>query len=147
MAGFEQINSNSIKLNYKNKDYSYGINSNKAIKITKDDIKFFEKNNNNEKKNSLNFCYYAENNSSLSMKLYFLENYKKYQALNILYPGVGVQDIIPKNSIKKYKIEFFNIREDMIFYMYEKTGKCKLYLYISKPDEDDSILEKKILNF
>ena len=50
IAGFEQINANSIKLNYKNKDYSYFINSNKAIKITKDDIKFFEKNNNNEKK-------------------------------------------------------------------------------------------------
>ena len=43
MAGFEQINSNSIKLNHKNKDYSYGINLNRAIKITKDDIKFFEK--------------------------------------------------------------------------------------------------------
>ena len=41
MAGFEQINANSIKLNYKNKDYSYGINSNKAIKITKDNNKFF----------------------------------------------------------------------------------------------------------
>ena len=61
MARFEQINSNSIKLNYKNKDYSYGIDLNRAIKITKDDIKFFEKNNNNEKKNSLKFCYYAEN--------------------------------------------------------------------------------------
>ena len=55
------VNSNSIKLNYKNKDYSYDINLNKAIEITKDDIKFFEKNNNNEKKNSLKFCYYAEN--------------------------------------------------------------------------------------
>ena len=32
----------------------------------------------------------------------------------------------------------------MIFYIYEKTGKCKLYLYITKPDEDDSIFEKKI---
>ena len=35
----------------------------------------------------------------------------------------------------------------MILYMYEKIVKCKLYLYITKPDEDDSILEKKILNF
>ena len=51
MTRFEQINSNSIKLNYKNKDYNYDIN-------------FMKKNNNNEKKNSLNFCYYAENNSS-----------------------------------------------------------------------------------
>ena len=50
-----------ILINYKNKDYSYFINSNKAIKITKDDIKFFEKNNNNEKKNSKKFCYYDEN--------------------------------------------------------------------------------------
>ena len=61
MAGFEQINVNFVILNYKNKDYSYDINLNKAIEITKDDIKFFEKNNNNEKKNSLKFCYYAEN--------------------------------------------------------------------------------------
>ena len=43
MAGFEQINANSIKLNYKNKDYSYGINLKKAIKVTKDDIKFLKK--------------------------------------------------------------------------------------------------------
>ena len=35
----------------------------------------------------------------------------------------------------------------MIFYIYEKTGKCKLYLYITKPDEDDSILEKKNFEF
>ena len=77
------------------------------------------------------------------MKLYFLQNYKNYHVLNILYTGVRVQDIIPKNSIKKYKIEFFNIREDKIFYMYEKTGKCKLYLYIAKPDEVDSIFKKK----
>ena len=41
MAEFKQININSIILNYKNKDYSYGINSNKAIKITKDNNKFF----------------------------------------------------------------------------------------------------------
>ena len=27
------------------------------------------------------------------------------------------------------------------------TGKCKLYLYITKPDEDDSILEKKNFEF
>ena len=31
--------------------------------------------------------------------------------------------------------------------MHEKTGKCKLYLYIAKPDEDDSILEKKNFEF
>ena len=35
----------------------------------------------------------------------------------------------------------------MIFYMYEKTGNCKLYLYITKPDEDDSILDKKNFEF
>ena len=40
------------------------------------------------------------------MKLYFLENYKKYQALNILYPGVGVQDIIPKIQLKNSKLNF-----------------------------------------
>ena len=59
-----------------------------------------------KKKNSLNFCYYSENNSSLSMKLYFLENYKKYQALNILYPGVWVQDIIPRIQLKNSKLNF-----------------------------------------
>ena len=35
----------------------------------------------------------------------------------------------------------------MIIYMYGKTGKCKLYLYITKPDEDELILEKKNFEF
>ena len=69
--------------------------------------------------------------------MYFFENYKKYQVLNVIYPGLGVSDYIPKNSIKKYKLEYFNIKEDISLYSNRVSGKIKLYLYIANPDEDE----------
>ena len=140
--GFNQVNANNIKKNYKDNDYSYSILLNKAIKLTSEDIKSLEKRSNEIEKNYLHFCYFAENNSSLSMKIYFLENYKKFQALNIIYPGIGSADIIPNNSYKKYRLEYFNIEEDISCYLFNKNGKNKLYLYLAKLDEEDSFFEK-----
>jgi len=100
---------------------------NKAFKLSQEDFKTFEKKSNSDNiKKNLHFCYFAENKSSLSIKIYFLENYKKYQALNIIYPGIGMSDIIPKNSNKKYRLEHFNVKEDISIFMIEKTGKSKL---------------------
>ena len=145
--GFDQVNANIIKSNYKTKDNVYQIFTNKAVKIGEADIKNFEKKSNTKDSTNLHFCYFAENNSSFSMKMYFFENYKKYQALNIIYPGIGVSDIIPKSSFKKYRLEYFNIQEDISFFLMEKTGKNKLYIYFAKPDEDEALLEKKNFEF
>ena len=150
-SGFEKINANLINKSYRLKEDSYLIYFNKAIHLSENDIKNLEKKNfiinPNKNNNQLHFCFYAENPSSFSMKMYFLENYNKFQALNVIYPGIGVSDVIPKNSIKKYKLEYFNIQKDISFYLLHKTGKMKLYLYIAKPNEDESSLEKKNFQF
>ena len=143
VSGFDSINANNIKMNYKEKEYSYGIIMNKAFKLSQEDFKVFEKKSNSDNiKKNLHFCYFAENKSSLSIKIYFLENYKKYQALNIIYPGIGISDIIPKSSNKKYRLEHFNVKEDISIFMIEKTGKSKLYLYMAKPDEEENFFEE-----
>ena len=145
-SGFDQINANLINSGYKKKEDSYSIFTNKAIRITENDIKDFEKKSSNDK-DELNFCFFAEKNSSFSIKMYFFENYKKYQALNVIYPGLGVSDYIPKNSIKKYKLEYFNIKEDISLYSNRVSGKIKLYLYIANPDEDEGFLDKKNFDY
>ena len=73
MAGFNSINANSIKLSDKNKINNYNVIQSKAIKLTKENFKNFGKFNDNEQ-NFLYFCYFAEKTTSLSLKVYFLEN-------------------------------------------------------------------------
>ena len=144
VSGYKEAYPDSIKISHKKKEFSYPLIQNKAIKLNKNDLKNLEKFGLNEDKNKkLNFCFFAENNSSFSLKIYFLENYKKYQALNILYPGIGVQDIIPKKALKKYKLESFKIEEDIIMYTEKKTGTHKLYLYMAKPEEDQNFISEK----
>ena len=141
MAGFNSINANSIKLSDKNKINNYNVIQSKAIKLTKENFKNFGKFNDNEQ-NFLYFCYFAEKTTSLSLKVYFLENYKRLQALNILYAGIEIEDIIPKNSLKKYKLEHFNIEQDIGIVLVEQSGKPKLYLFMAKPEEDNIIIDK-----
>ena len=143
--GFDQVNANMIKSDYKKKNNVHQIFTNKAVKISETDLKNFNKKSNTKDTNNLYFCYFAENSSSFSIKMYFFENYKKYQALNVIYPGIGVSDIIPKNSFKKYRLEYFNIREDISFFLVQKTGKNKFYILTANPDEDETLLEK--INF
>ena len=147
-SGFNKIKANLITKSYRNKDDSYIMFFNKAIHLGEKEIKHFERWSDDDKNNNeLNFCFFAENPSSISIKMYFFENYKKFQALNVIYPGIGVADVIPQNSFKKYKLEYFNIKKDIMFFLAQKTGKMKLYLYLSKPDEDENILDKKNFEF
>ena len=142
MAGFNSVNADSISINDKNKISSYKVIQSKAIKFTKEDFKNFGKFKDNEQ-NFLNFCFYAEKSTSLSLKVYFLENYKRLQALNIIYSGIEIEDIIPKNAVKKYKLEHFDIEKDISIFLLEYGGSPKLYLFMAEPEEDNIILGKK----
>ena len=142
MAGFNSINANSIKLEDKNKASNYKVIQSKAIKLTRDNFDDFGRINANGQ-TFLNFCFYAEKTTSLSFKVYFLENYKRLQALNIIYAGIETEDIIPKKSLKKYKLEHFNIEQDISIFLFEKSGKTKLYLFMAKPEEENIILSNK----
>ena len=139
MAGFNSINANSIKPEDKNKVSNYKVIQSKVIKLTSSDLRNFGKYV-EDGQTFLNFCFYAEKDTSLSFRAYFLENYKRLQALNTIYAGIELEDIIPNKSLKKYKLEHFNIEQDMSIFLYEKTGKTKLYLFMAKPEEENTIL-------
>ena len=140
ISGFNPPDPSSIRISDKDKDENYPVIQNKAIRITK---KNFEKYGTfqNDQQNMLHFCFYATRSASFSMKIYFLENYKRLQALNIIYAGIGIEDIIPKKSVKKYKMEHFNIKNDITLMLKQISGDPRLYLYMAKPEEENKVLE------
>ena len=64
IEGYGAVFPNNIKEDYKNKENSYSIKDNRVIHLTEENFKKFGQNN-NKKEALLNFCYYAEKNSSL----------------------------------------------------------------------------------
>ena len=140
ISGFTQIDSNLIGANYKTKDNSYEIIQNRAIRLTSDKLKNFGKLNELEETH-LNFCFYAEKSSSLSLKIHLLENYKNIQTLNYIYPGIKIEDILPKKSLTRYRMEFFDIHNDLSIFLTKKSGNPKLFLYLMKPDRNNDLLD------
>jgi hypothetical protein len=106
--GFQNTEPNQITSSYKDKDNSYSIVQNKAIHITSKDFQSYG-HFNDRGSSYLNFCYYAEKSSSLAIKLYFLENYKKLQKLNEIYPGIKYEDVLPRNFNHKIQLFYLNL--------------------------------------
>ena len=75
------------------------------------------------------------------MKVYFYEDFKKIQNLNYIFPGIKIEDILPKNSLTRYKMIDFNIEKDLNLYLTIKKGKPKLYLYMAKPERNNDLLD------
>ena len=140
IAGFNSVLPEKINLDYKNKEYSYSIIQNKVIHLTYEDFKNFGKYESNDK-TRLNFCYYAEKNTSLSIKANLLENFKKIQTLNYIYPGIKAEDILPAKSLTRYRMEHFSIKNDLYIFLKKKTGNLKLYLYMIYPERNNDILD------
>ena len=140
IAGFTNVRGDSITNSYKNKDTSYTVIQNRVIHLTPDQLSKY-KNFNPNGDTSLNFCFYAEKNTSLAIKVYLYENYQKLQKLNYVYPGVKIEDILPKRALTRYQMECFDIDKDMNIHLFEKAGKPKLYLYFTKPDRNKDILD------
>ena len=140
ISGFSPISPGNINLGYKNKDNSYSIVQNKALYLTKDNFSKFGKYN-NDGNTQLNFCFYAEKNSSLSIKAHLFENFKTIQTLNYIYPGIKLEDILPKKSLTRYKMEHFNIKNDLYIFLKKKSGNSKLYLYMIEPEKNNDLLD------
>ena len=140
IAGFNSIDAVKINDKYKSKSNSYAIIQNKAIRLTKDNFKKYGSFNEG-KDTFLNFCFYAEKDSSLAIKINLLENFKNIQTLNYIYPGIKIEDILPKKSLTRYKMENFNIENDLNIFLTQKTGNTKLYLYMVNPDRENDLLD------
>ena len=140
IAGFNSIDAVKINDKYKSKSNSYTIIQNKAIRLTKDNFKKYGSFNEG-KDTFLNFCFYGEKDSSLAIKINLLENFKNIQTLNYIYPGIKIEDILPKKSLTRYKIEHFNIENDLNIFLTQKTGNTKLYLYMVNPERENDLLD------
>ncbi len=140
IGGFTTLSGDAITSSYKNKENTYAIIQNKVIHITYEDLLNY-KNFNPKGVTSLNFCFYAEKNTSLAMKVYFYENYQRIQKLNYLYPGIEIEDILPKKSLTRYQMENFDVENDLHIFLSKKTGNPKLYLFMRNPDRNKDILE------
>ena len=140
IAGFTSLRGNQITSSFKNKENSYHLLQNKAIHITPEKLHTYKNFNMNDA-SSLNFCFYAERNTSLIFKVYLFENFKKIQKLNYLYPGIKIEDILPKKSLTRYQMEYFDINNDLNIHLFDTSGKPKLYLYMTKPDRNKDLLD------
>ena len=140
IAGFNSIDASKINEKYKTKSNSYAIIQNKAIRLTKDNFKNYGTFNEG-KDTYLYFCFYAEKDSSYTIKMSLLENFKNIQTLNYIYPGIKIEDILPKKSITRYKMENFNIENDLNIFLTKRTGNTKLYLYMVNPDKENELLD------
>ena len=140
IEGFNSIEGKSIDKSYKNKKKSYPIIQNKAIHLSKNDFNdfgYYEK----DKETFLNFCFFAEKNTSLSIQLHSFENLKNIQTLNYIYPGIKKEDILPKRSLTRYNMEYFDIENDLYIFLNQKKGNSKLYLYMMPPERFDDLLD------
>ena len=138
--GFSPVDKNSFGLNYKDKDNSYSIIQNRAIRLTQNEFKTYGKYNDDED-TFLHFCFYAEKSTSLSIKVYLMENSQNLQKLNEIYPGIKMEDILPKNSLNRYRLEHFDIKNDLTVILTERTGKVKLYLFMVPSNKNDIIYD------
>ena len=140
IAGFSPINANQITKNYKSKSNSYPIIQNRAIHLTLENFRTYGSFN-YQSETPLYFCFYGEKNTSLSLKVYLYENFKKIQKLNYIYPGLKIEDILPKRSLTRYRLELFDVDKGINIFLNRKSGKPKLYLYMTNPDRNGDILD------
>ena len=140
ISGFTPIESIKINENYIKKEDSYAIIQNKAIHITQKDLQSYGKYNQNGE-TQLHFCFYSRKESSLSIKVYLLENFKRIQGLNYILPGIKIEDFLPKKSLTRYRMEHFNIDNDLSIYLRPKAGKANLYLYMMSIDRNNDLLD------
>ena len=138
--GYKTTKAESITSSYKDKDNSYSIIQNKAIHLTNKDFQSYGQYNDRGWSN-LHFCFYAEKSTSLAIKIYFMENYKKLQKLNEIYPGIKFEDVLPKNSLNRYRMQFFDINNDLSITLTQKFGKSKLYVFVITPDLNDLVFD------
>ena len=140
IVGLSSINANQITKNYKSKSNSYPIIQNRVIHLTSENFKTYGSFN-YESETPLYFCFYGEKNTSLSLKVYLYENFKKIQKLNYIYPGLKIEDILPKRSLTRYRMELFDIEKGINIFLKHKSGKPKLYLYMTNPDRNNDLLD------
>ena len=124
---------------------TFPIIGDKSILLTENDYKRYNESSINSKNNyKLHFCFIATEETSYTIKIYYQENVEKAQKVNFLLPGINSDDILPGKTITKYYILDIEQNKDINIDLRAKSGKPKLYAYISY--DDFSYINKKTLD-
>ena len=140
IGGWKKVKKMKVKTVDKN---TYPVISDKSILLTKKNFKDYGETKKN-KKRDLHFCFIATEETSFLLKIYYKEHTEQAQRLNYLLPGIGLDDMLPGNSVTKYAILYFEQNKDINIQLKVKNGRPKLYLYYTF--EENSYINKTLLD-
>ena len=68
--------------------------------------------------------------TSYLLKIFFENQFEKYQKFNFLYTGVNLNGYLPKNSVTKYRAVEFSKNSDVTFDIQVNSGNLSVYGYV-----------------
>ena len=139
IGGWEKVKEMKVKTEDKN---TYPIISDKSILLTETNFKNYGDFIKDQSKD-LHFCFIASEEASYLIKIYYEEHSEQAQRLNYLLPGIGTDDMLPGNTVTKYRLFYFDQNKDIKITLKVKNGRPKLYSFFSY---EDSYINKNKLN-
>ena len=140
IGGWERLKDMKIKTEDKN---TYPIIADKSILLTEKEYKIYGEFN-KQKPTNLHFCFIASEETSYIVKIYYQENSEVAQKINYLLPGVPSDDMLPGNTLTKYRLFYFEQNKDIKVELKVKNGQPKLYLFYTY--EENNYITKDILD-
>ena len=118
-------------------EYTYEIDSDRVIKLTKSD---FDKFDQNKGDSYLHYCFFASEAASLINKVYYLDSAELIQKLNFLLPGKYLTDYLPKQKSTRYSLLHINTNKNITITLENKQSSAKLYAVFC--NEQDCFMNK-----
>ena len=144
----DEINVDSKKI----EKYTYNINSDKTVLLSKEDYLDFDNNfsgvkNEDEEKN-LYFCIKGQQMSSYFINIYFLSEAGNLQKYNFLSPGAEITGYLKGGQVTRYRVLDFNLNKnsDITLTFSSLNGKIEFYsTYCTKRCKfDNDLLQERI---
>ena len=128
---------------------TYEIESDVVIKLNKTNFDTFNKDNDSSSSSDddgyLHLCFFASEQASFTIKMYYLESTEQTQKLNYLLPGSSITNYLPINQITRYHLQYLT-NTNTSFSIKIETLKGLPQLYIIFCDENDCHIDSSRLN-
>ena len=126
IGGWEKVKDSKIKFG----EDAYEIVSDKSILLTEKNFKKYG-NISSIFNKDLHFCFFAKEETSYLIKIYYQEHSEEAQKLNYLLPGIRAEEMLPNNTLTKYDLLYFEQNKDIKINLKIKRGNAKLYSFFS----------------
>ena len=126
IGGWDKVKDSKIKFG----EDAYEIVSDKSILLTEKNFKKYG-NISSIFNKDLHFCFFAKEETSYLIKIYYQEHSEEAQKLNYLLPGIRAEEMLPNNTLTKYDLLYFEQNKDIKINLKIKRGNAKLYSFFS----------------